>query len=232
MPWSFPGLRVTGRVGFVLGRGLDLFRTNRYYLSFGVKSALAGGNKEKVVQAAMELFHRKGFQSTGLEEILTQSGVCKSNFYYHFRSKDELGLSVLEEKMKEMQRDYIEPALSDRSLGPKERLVLFFEGMMRYCDQHGYSRGCIFGNMTLELADHHEGMRSLLVRFFRDLEGRIEATLREGEGECGLNLGGLEPRELATAVVSLLQGGILLSRGYKDASPLEGGLKLLVHFIG
>jgi TetR/AcrR family transcriptional regulator, transcriptional repressor for nem operon len=192
---------------------------------------LASGNKEKVVQAAMELFHRKGFQATGLEEILAQSGVCKSNFYYHFKSKDELGLSVLDEKMKEMRRDYIDPTLGDMAWEPKQRLIRFFDAMIRFCGEHGCSRGCIFGNMTLELADHHEGMRSLLEAFFKDLENRIVCTLREGADGGGIDLRGMQPEETATAVVSLLQGGILLTKGYKDTSPLQSGLNLLIRFI-
>lgn len=193
---------------------------------------MAGGNKEKVVHAAMELFHRKGFQATGLEEILSRSGVCKSNFYYHFKSKDELGLSVLEEKMKEMQREYIEPALGDTAATPRERLIAFFEGMIRFCDVNGCNRGCIFGNMTLELADHHEGMRSRLVVFFHGLESRIAGTLSEGAADGSIDLQGMSAEELATAAVSLLQGGILLARGYKETAPLASGLQLFIRFIG
>lgn len=193
---------------------------------------MARGNKEKVVLAAMELFHRKGFQSTGLEEILSLSGVCKSNFYYHFKSKDELGLSVLEEKMKEMQRDYIEPALGDPVAAPRERLIRFFESMILFCEENGCNRGCIFGNMTLELADHNEGMRNRLVIFFRDLENRIAGTLSEGAARGEIRLQGMSPEELATAAISLLQGGILLTRGYKETTPLASGLHLLIRFIG
>lgn len=180
----------------------------------------------------MELFHRKGFQSTGLEEILTQSGVCKSNFYYHFKSKDELGLSVLSKKMVEMQQDYIEPTLGNTAWEPKERLDRFFDAMIRFCREYGCTRGCIFGNMTLELAGHHEGMRNRLEVFFRDLEERIAGTLRDGAAGGGIVLRGMQPEETATAVVSLLQGGILLTKGYKDTSPLESGLKLLTRFFG
>lgn len=178
----------------------------------------------------MELFHKKGFQSTGLEEILAESGVCKSNFYYHFKSKDELGLSVLREKIKEMRREYIEPTLGNPEWGPKERLVRFFEAMIRLSGANGCTRGCIFGNMTLELAGRHEGMRSLLEAFFKELEGRIGRTLREGAGG-GIDLRGMKPEDTATAVVSLLQGGILLTKGYQDTSPLRSGLSLLLRFI-
>lgn len=47
--------------------------------------------------AAAELIVRQGFSRTRLEEILRASEVQKGNFYYYFRSKDELGLAVLKE---------------------------------------------------------------------------------------------------------------------------------------
>ena len=47
----------------------------------------------------MDLFHDHGYQGTGLEDILSSSGVCKSNFYYHFKSKEELGLKVIERRL-------------------------------------------------------------------------------------------------------------------------------------
>jgi TetR/AcrR family transcriptional regulator, transcriptional repressor for nem operon len=192
---------------------------------------LAGGNKEKVVLAAMELFHRKGFQATGLEEILTQSGVCKSNFYYHFKSKDELGLFVLKQKMEEMLREIVMPNLGNRSLAPKERLHRFFEEMIRFCDAYNCRRGSIFGNMTLELAGHNEEMRQQVEMYFRHLEETVAAALQEGLDGGAMDLRGMEPGELAAAIVALLEGGILLSKGYKDSSPLSSGLKLLMYFI-
>lgn len=206
--------------------------TYRYYLRFGVRRLLASGNKEKVLLAAMDLFHQKGFQTTGLEEILAQSGVCKSNFYYHFKSKDELGMAVLEEKIKEMQRGYIVPTLENRSLDAQERIVRFFREMIRFCEEHECYRGCMFGNFTLELADHHEAMRLRLSGFFRDLAETIRKVLQEGQGAGTLDLRGMAPEDVSNAAVSLLQGGILLAKGYKDTGPLVSSLDLLICFIG
>lgn len=181
--------------------------------------------------AAMELFHRKGFQATGLEEILSQSGVCKSNFYYHFKSKDELGLFVLRQKMQEMLRDIVEPSLGNRSYEPRERLARFFAEMIRFCDAYGCSRGSIVGNITLELAGHNEEIREQVAVYFRKLESIVAATLQEGVDQGSFSLKGIEPEELAAAVVALLEGGILLAKGYRQTSPLSSGLKLLLRFI-
>ena len=53
-------------------------------------------SKERLLASARELIHENGFQQTSVDEILKKSGVTKSNFYYHFKSKEELGLIILE----------------------------------------------------------------------------------------------------------------------------------------
>ncbi|MGG1675404.1 TetR/AcrR family transcriptional regulator [Neobacillus sp. NRS-1170] len=53
--------------------------------------------KEKIIiESGMKLFASKGFSSTSIQEIATESGISKGAFYLHFKSKDELLLAILE----------------------------------------------------------------------------------------------------------------------------------------
>ena len=56
----------------------------------------AGKTRRRILDAAYELFYRKGFNRVGVDEIASASGVTKRSLYYHFKSKDELLASVLE----------------------------------------------------------------------------------------------------------------------------------------
>ena len=51
--------------------------------------------KEEILEAACRLMSLRGFHRTSLEDILRESRVGKGNFYYYFRSKEELGYAVL-----------------------------------------------------------------------------------------------------------------------------------------
>jgi AcrR family transcriptional regulator len=52
--------------------------------------------KEKVIiESGLKLFARKGFSSTPIQEIATESGISKGAFYLHFKSKDDLLLAIL-----------------------------------------------------------------------------------------------------------------------------------------
>jgi AcrR family transcriptional regulator len=49
-----------------------------------------GKTREKLVSAAMELFAKKGFDKTTVDEIVARAGVAKGTFYLYFKSKDDL----------------------------------------------------------------------------------------------------------------------------------------------
>ncbi|WP_099210037.1 TetR/AcrR family transcriptional regulator [Thermococcus henrietii] len=49
-----------------------------------------GKTREKLVSSAMELFAKKGFDKTTVDEIVARAGVAKGTFYLYFKSKDDL----------------------------------------------------------------------------------------------------------------------------------------------
>ena len=59
------------------------------------------GNREKIVECALDLFCRKGYESVGVQEICTAAGVTKPTLYYYFKSKYGLLEELLEEKYAE-----------------------------------------------------------------------------------------------------------------------------------
>src|SRR3990172_11532540 len=65
-------------------------------LNGAMQEETSKSTKEQILQTACRLIHRKGFNNTSLEDILRESGVGKGNFYYYFKSKDDLGYAVLD----------------------------------------------------------------------------------------------------------------------------------------
>jgi TetR/AcrR family transcriptional repressor of nem operon len=163
---------------------------------------------------------------------LSGSGVCKSNFYYHFKSKEELILRVIERKVQEMRQSVMEPSLGNVQLSPKQRVLALFERMLTFCEEHECRKGCFFGNLALELSDSSEELRKPLSRFFSELETEVESCLQEGRRQGELSLQGLTPVELAIPIVSLLQGGMLLSKAHKDSRAMRDSIKVLTVCMG
>jgi len=110
-------------------------------------------SKDKIVKSARDLFHLYGYKNTSIDDILKSAGVTKSNFYYHFKSKEELGLLILERRIKEYEIKYLSDTLGDTSISPEKRLKNYYKKVTSFHKELNCKRGCPFGNLTLEMSD-------------------------------------------------------------------------------
>jgi AcrR family transcriptional regulator len=63
-----------------------------------------------ILQKAFELIYAKGYQTTSIDDIIATTKVTKGAFYYHFKTKDEMGLAIINELLKpQLTAGFIEP---------------------------------------------------------------------------------------------------------------------------
>src|SRR5947207_2136126 len=91
------------------------------------KKALA--TRKRIIDTASELFFSKGFSRTKLDEILLVAKVRKGNFYYYFRSKDDLALSVIRESGRPLVIAWIRSLIDPRG-DPRENLAMLSERLV------------------------------------------------------------------------------------------------------
>lgn len=77
--------------------------------------------RSRLLQAAKELFKEKGFPSTTLAEIAQTAGLTRGAAYWHFKSKDEIFITVVEQALDDMTASK-KQALNDPDCSAKERL--------------------------------------------------------------------------------------------------------------
>ncbi|MGC4894171.1 TetR/AcrR family transcriptional regulator [Micromonospora sp. DT31] len=61
-----------------------------------------GGTRKRIQAVALELFTEQGYEKTSLREIAERLGVTKAALYYHFKSKDEIISSLVEDRLRRM----------------------------------------------------------------------------------------------------------------------------------
>jgi TetR/AcrR family transcriptional regulator, transcriptional repressor for nem operon len=187
-------------------------------------------NRDKILQAASGLFHRHGFRSTSLDEILGQSGVSRSNFYYHFRSKEDLGFAVLALQVESFDADVIRGVLENGALPARTRLERLFRAVTEGERTGVYQNGCPFGNLAAELSGVHPGFRSRLNAFFRRWEQAVERCVQDGvtQGEFRSDVA---TRPLAVALVSQIEGAVLLTKTHGNGEPIEAGIEVMLMLL-
>jgi AcrR family transcriptional regulator len=106
-----------------------------------------GSGRERLLQAANELFYAEGVQSVGIDRIIEQAGVAKASLYNTFGSKEELVKAYLENRHAGTTAR-LHAAIEQES-EPRARLLAVFDAQAEFFSQPGF-RGCAFSSATAE----------------------------------------------------------------------------------
>lgn len=189
-------------------------------------------NKDKIVDSAIELFHLYGYDATSIDMLIKKAGVSKSNFYYYFEGKEQLGLDVLTKLADNQIRELSE--IMETDLNAVEQFLECYkkaasvQGVLLEQTVYG---GSFFGNLALEQSSINEKFRSILERYFQEIKALVEGCLIRGI-EQGFFREEINPGEVARSMVSMFEGAVLMAKVNKSFSPiadtLEQGKRLIL----
>jgi TetR/AcrR family transcriptional repressor of nem operon len=185
-------------------------------------------SREKLIASATDLFYTRGFLATSVDDLLSAAGVSKSNFYYHFRSKDALGLAVLDHRIANLQASLC-GTLRNEALSSRERIRSFLSSIVAY--QNAAERGgCPFGNLVAEMAHHDEEIRCRLSAMFAGLADTIGGVIQGGVATGGFR-GDLDTSVAGTLVVQWAQGMCLMVKCHQCTEQAESSADLLYRLL-
>jgi AcrR family transcriptional regulator len=125
------------------------------------EAATRHGARDRILEAAYELFARHGIQAVGVDEIIRRADVAKATFYHHFASKDDLVLAFLNLREQRWTLAWIEGEARRRAATPEERLLTIFDLFDEWFHREDFEADP-FVNVLLELgAGHPAGKASI-----------------------------------------------------------------------
>jgi TetR/AcrR family transcriptional regulator, transcriptional repressor for nem operon len=173
--------------------------------------------REKILDEATQVFHRKGFLTTTVNDLLAATGTTKGNLYFHFTSKEDVGLEVLRRAQAAFSR-FLDDALQGET--PGAGLDSFFRHALERNRSKGFMGGCLFGNTALEACDNAPPFAVLVNEVFSEWIGRLEQIIRAAQASDQVRQD-LPASDLAEIVVAAIEGGIMQSRLKRDEGPLQ-----------
>ncbi len=173
--------------------------------------------RQHIIELAAEVVYRQGFKGTSVENVLEIAGVGKGNFYHYFRSKDELGVAIINEIEKWFSGPSGDEMFSP-SKSPRQRLHDYLEHVanQRRRENHGDE----LGNLATELGDV-EPFAKPLRRAMNALIDRFEALVSEYALERGTQV---DARSIARALVAYLHGLSAIYKVDRDEAAWDEGL--------
>lgn len=175
--------------------------------------------RENLILAGVKLLHDAGFAATGVQEIVNEAGVPKGSFYNHFASKEDFGREVVEFYFTSGE-PALRDALADLRIPPLDRLRNYFEQRIEVFKQTNYVRGCLMGNLSLEIADHSGPIRDTLAANFREWSMMFENCVSEAQ-KSGAVQNPMSSSVLAQFILNSWEGALLRMRVEKNDQPLR-----------
>jgi TetR/AcrR family transcriptional regulator, transcriptional repressor for nem operon len=175
--------------------------------------------RDHLLQVGLRRIHAMGYAATGVKEILDDADVPKGSFYHHFASKEAFAKEVLELYVRG-ENERAGKILRDGKAAPLKRLRRYFEELIAVYGPTATISGCLIGNLSLEMADHSDAIRSLLHQSFATWQSSIAGVLQEAIDRGDLARSH-KPQELAAFLLNSYEGALLRSKADRSAKPLE-----------
>lgn len=181
-------------------------------------------NKEDIVQVGLDLVLSKGFNATGVEAILKQANIPKGSFYNFFSSKEEFGLAIIDKFVADRVA-VLYPIFVDESLPPIARVRKSFETIITVFEGNDCSKGCLLGNLGLEMSDHYEIVRQRLEQSLQNWAQGLSQLLLQAQ-KAHVIPADMDAEMLAENLIASFQGALLRSKVKKSPEPLRN----FIHF--
>ncbi|MBY5337285.1 TetR/AcrR family transcriptional regulator [Rhizobium leguminosarum] len=166
----------------------------------------AATTRLQIVEAADRLFYERGFEATSFADIAAVVGLSRGNFYYHFKTKDEILDAVIAHRLSKTKA--MLDAWEAGAEAPSERIKSFIH-MLIMNQTKIMAFGCPVGTLCNELAklDHTaKDEATKLFTLFRNWLSRQFAALgRETDADA-----------LAMHILMRSQGVATLATAFRD----------------
>jgi AcrR family transcriptional regulator len=161
--------------------------------------------KELIIKAATQLFSEKGFKETSVAEISKLTGAAEGTIFHHFKTKEEIFLSILENVKKgviEEFEDYIRNRSFENGLEMTEDVISFYLYLAGRMEEWFL---ILHRHYPYELAMVNPVCREYLEAIYTCLLDIFEGAILRGQKDGSIN-SSLPSRKTALVIFAMVNG--------------------------
>lgn len=173
-------------------------------------------NRQRIVDAADHLFYSRGYNQTSFSDISDETGIPRGNFYYYFKTKEDILAAVVDARLSEF-REMLKRC-DESSVEPLQRLLNLTQFPLQQ-EAQVLQYGCPIGTLSSELVKEQdtEVSQARLTAVFDLLKSWIETQLSQlGQTTRG--------SDVAMNLLAKMQGVIMIANVYNDPDFLHKGI--------
>lgn len=190
-------------------------------------AAARPSTRQRLVDAARQLFYSHGYHATGLSQVLEKAGVNSGSLYYSFRSKEQLLLAVLDDYKRLLWPAVIQPAF-DQASDPIDRVLGVLASYRTLLESSRFTRGCPIGNLSLEVGEELPAARLKIVENFEGWRLAIRGCLEQARDRLSDDV---DLDRLSSFILTAMEGGVMQARAYRSLRPFDDAVEVVRDYI-
>lgn len=175
--------------------------------------------KQRIIETASHLFYQKGYNLTGINEIIKEANIAKATLYNHFRSKEDICLAYLHFKDVTLQQEL--KAFTTKAPEGKEQVLALFDFLKFFFSSKDFN-GCWCLNTISEIPKENKKIRTVIKAQKINLILFIERLAIKNLPQKSAT----EQQQIAKRLYLLYEGALSESHLHQDAWPIESARKL------
>jgi len=186
--------------------------------------------REKLLSAAYEEIHRRGFQAASLDAIIARAGVTKGALYHHFPDKASLGYAVVDEVVNDSLLERWLGLLEEQPGDPLTALQNLLRQRAAIATAEEIELGCPLNNLAQEMSPLDDRFRRHINATFDSWREGFAQVLEHGQAE-GTVRRNLDAKAVASFIVAAIEGSWGLAKSAKSLPILRSNSEVLAGFL-
>ncbi|MCM4150254.1 TetR/AcrR family transcriptional regulator [Arenibacter sp. N53] len=189
---------------------------------------------QRIQTTGLEIFYQKGYHNTSIDDILKELSLSKGAFYYHFQSKEEYFISIVQNLLfRKVYSSLIEPIEGEED--PLNKIAACFDNALETAEHNFLDYGFVLSNFITEFNGKNPDIMNYLQDILKVWEVNLVTALQKGKTDGYVNRH-IDSEAVATYLISsyigirtlMVEGNGKMLR-YKYIQQLRNYFKLIEH---
>ncbi len=179
--------------------------------------------REKILDAVFKLVYINGYNGTSMSMILKECAIPKGSLYHHFKSKKEMVLSVIKERLAPRMEEFYQLDTQ----GTKDGVNAVINAVLKVAQKEELLLyGCPLNRLNQEMSPLDKDFEQEITKIYEKLKIKIKNVLDESSLQNGINTD-----ELAAFVITTVWGSLSLSPSNSSKQQYLNSVKHLINYL-
>ncbi|MEX0288154.1 MAG: TetR/AcrR family transcriptional regulator [Flavobacteriaceae bacterium] len=175
--------------------------------------------RQHIIQTASDLFYENGFNATGINEIISKSGIAKATLYHHFKSKDDVCIAYLKYRHDTFSKS-LEDFVYSRPKG-KAQLLGVFDFLTTFYSDPSFN-GCWCVRTVAEIPRENIEIRDEIQKQKKELQEFLTQVVQDNKPDISK----VASKKIANGIYLLYEGAVSESHLHQADWPIKTAKKI------